>query len=266
MPGDRDRRSGVTGVPSADVEIPIAEFRAALFDMDGVVTRTAVIHAAAWKQLFDEYFAQRRDRGDPEVAPFDIDEDYRAYVDGRPRYDGVEAFLASREITLPWGEPDDLPDRESICGLGNRKDAYFWERVRKQGVQAYESTVGLIEELRRLGCKVGIFSASRNAESVLRAAGVAKLFDKKVDGNDADAKGLRGKPDPAMLLALSALLGAEPARGIVFEDAIAGVQAGHSGGFGLVIGINRGSVAGTLLAHGADREVSDLAQVRLLSP
>jgi len=249
---------------SPDIEIRVADFDAALFDMDGVVTQTAVVHAAAWKQLFDEYLEQRRARGAPDVAPFDVGEDYRAYVDGRPRYDGVEAFLASRGIRLPPGDQNDPPDRETIRGLGNRKDVYFWERVRKEGVRAYESTVELIGEMRRLGRKTGIFSASRNAEAVLNTAGVRELFDAKMDGNDAEARGLRGKPDPAMLLALSAALGTEPARGIVFEDAIAGVQAGQSGGFGMVIGINRGAPPGTLLSHGADREVADLAEVRLV--
>ena len=246
------------------VDIRVVDIDAALFDMDGVVTRTAVVHAAAGKQLFDEYLAQRERVGAPPVARFDIDNDYRTYVDGRSRYDGIEAFLASRGISLPRGSSDDPPDRETICGLGNRKDTYFWQRVHEQGVQPYESTVELIRKLRSLGRKTGIFSASRNAEAILRAAGVRELFDAKVDGNDAEARGLRGKPDPAMLLALSAALAVQPTRAIVFEDAIAGVEAGRAGGFGLVIGINRGVHAGTLLAHGADREVADLADAHVI--
>jgi beta-phosphoglucomutase family hydrolase len=246
------------------VTIAAADFDAALFDMDGVITRTAVVHAAAWKQLFDEYREDRVRRGLPPFAPFDIDADYRRHVDGRPRYDGVAAFLASRSIILPYGSRDDGQTAETVCGLGNRKDALFWDRVRRDGVEAYPSTRALIEEFRAAYVRVGVFSASRNAEAVLDAAGVRGLFDEKVDGVDADALGLRGKPDPAMLLELARRLNVDPARGVVFEDALAGVEAGRAGGFGLVVGVNRSSgAAGDLLAHGAHVEVADLAEVTL---
>ena len=245
------------------VTISLREIDAALFDMDGVVTRTAEVHAAAWKQLFDEYLAGRIRRGLPAFAPFDIDDDYRRYVDGRPRYDGVAAFLASRGIILPQGTPADDAVAETVCGLGHRKDALFWARVRAHGVEAYASTVALITRLREAGEPVGIFSASRNAGAVLAAAGVDQLFDAKVDGVDAADLGLRGKPDPAMLLELARRLHADPLRCLVFEDAIAGVEAGRAGGFRLVVGVNRSPAAGDLVAHGAHVEVTDLSEVEI---
>jgi trehalose 6-phosphate phosphatase len=239
------------------------EFDAAIFDMDGVVTQTATIHAAAWKRLFDEYLAERVERGENGFGPFDIDVDYRRYVDGRPRYDGVEAFLASRRVYLPRGSSEDPPDRETVCGLGNRKDAYFLGQAESEGVHTYEGTVQLIRQLRDYGVKIGIFSASRHAESVLRAAGVIDLFDERIDGIRAEELGLPGKPRPDVLLELTRRVKSSPARTVVFEDAIAGVQAGHAGGFPLVIGINRGGSPGLLRQQGADLEVSDLDEVEV---
>jgi len=247
----------------ADPRVVIAatDFDAGLFDMDGVITQTAAVHAAAWKQLFDAYSEERVRRGLQGYAPFDIDVDYRRYVDGRPRYDGVAAFLASRGIVLPRGSPDDDPAVETVCGLGNRKDAYFWERVRRDGVQTYPTTVALIHDLKSAGVRAGVFSASRNAEAILSAAGVVSMFDARVDGVDAERLRLPGKPDPAMLIELARRLRAAPSRAAVFEDAIAGVQAGRAGGFRLVVGVNRSSDAGSLLANGADVEVRDLGEV-----
>jgi alpha,alpha-trehalase len=238
-------------------------FDAALFDMDGVVTDTAETHAAAWKQLFDEYRNERVGRGFPGYAPFDIDSDYRQFVDGRPRYDGVTVFLASRGIVLPPGRPSDEPTAETVSGLGNRKERYFWDRVRLDGVRPYPSTVALVHQMNSTGMKIGVFSASRNAGRILAAAGVESLFDQRVDGADAAALGLAGKPDPSMLVELAKRLRVEPQRCVVFEDAIAGVHAGRAGGFGMVIGVNRSSATGALLQHGADVEVTDLAEVEV---
>ena len=244
--------------------IPLARFQAAIFDMDGVITQTAAVHAKAWKRMFDEYLERRaKARGDGGFEPFDIDDDYRRYVDGKPRYDGAQAFFASRGIDLPWGDGNDPPDRDTVCGLGNRKQAYFQEEVRAHGVRPYASTVTFIRALRAAGRKTGVFSASKNASGVLRAAGVLELFDDCVDGVVAEDLGLKGKPDPAMLLELARRLGAAPAATMVFEDAIAGVQAGHRGGFGLVVGVNRSGHDGALAQEGADIEITDLADLAI---
>ncbi len=247
----------------ASVILNARDFDAAIFDMDGVVTQTATVHAAAWKRLFDEYLVERTKRGKSSFEPFDIDVDYRRYVDGRPRYDGVEAFLASRGVSLARGSPTDPPDLETVCGLGNRKDAYFLARAESEGVRAYEGTVHLIWRLRDNGVKTGVFSASRNAETVLRAAAVIDLFDDGIDGVRAEQLVLPGKPRPDVLLELTRLLGSTPARTVVLEDAIAGVQAGHAGHFRLVVGINRSGRPGILAEQGADLEVSDLDEVEL---
>jgi beta-phosphoglucomutase family hydrolase len=245
------------------VQISRVRFDAVIFDMDGVVTRTATLHAAAWKRLFDEVLAV--EVGPWEVLrPFDIEDDYRRYVDGKSRFDGVVSFLRSRGICLPYGKASDPPTETTVYGLGNRKDVYFWHLVEERGVEVFESTVQLIRDLKAIGISVGIFSASRNATSILKAANVLALFDAKVDGVDADALGLKGKPDPAMLLELTRKLGSTPARTVVVEDAIAGVEAGRAGGFGLVIGVNRSPDHGRLIASGANIEVSDLAAVTAL--
>lgn len=247
----------------ADVCISRSRIDAVLFDLDGVVTRTATVHAAAWKRLFDEYLARRaRPVGAP-FRPFDIDADYRLYVDGKPRYDGVRAFLRSRGITLDDGAPSDPPGRETVCGLGNLKDRYFAEHLAQHGVEPYESTLALIGALRARGIRTAVVSASKNCAAVLEAAGVGDRFDARVDGNDAEALRLPGKPSPATYLEAARRLGVAPARAAVVEDAIAGVQAGGAGGFGLVIGVNRASPPGALLAEGAGVEVRDLGEVRL---
>ena len=242
------------------VELARSRLDAVIFDVDGVVTRTASVHAAAWKELFDAFLRSRLAAGEA-LRPFDAEEDYRRYVDGKPRYDGVESFLASRGISLPRGEPGDPPEAETVCGLGNRKDAYFWRLVERDGVAPFETTVDLVRRLRAAGVKTGVFSASRNAEAVLAAAGVRDLFDAKVDGRDAEELGLAGKPDPAMLLELARRLGVAPERTAVVEDAIAGVEAGRAGGFALVIGVNRSAKPGRLLASGAGVAVADLSEV-----
>jgi len=241
--------------------IPLGAIDAVIFDMDGVVTDTARVHAAAWKELFDAYLAERV----PGSNPFS-DDDYRRYVDGKPRYEGVRSFLASRAITLPDGDPSDPPDRETICGLGNRKDAAFLDRLRAQGAEAYPSTIGLIRSMRARGIRTAVISASRNMKEVLASAGVGPLFDAAVDGLEAERLGLPGKPDPAVFLEAARRLGVPPGRAAVVEDALAGVAAGRKGDFGSVIGVDRTGHADDLRAAGADIVVSDLAEVGLGAP
>ena len=249
---------------SPPVTISKTQFDAVIFDLDGVVTKTATVHAAAWKRLFDEYLEVRAAREGKPFPPFDADSDYRRYVDGKPRYDGVVSFLESRGISLAYGDPGDPPDKETVCGLGNRKNRYFTQHLTEHGVDAYESTVDLIQDVRATGMKTAIFSASRNCEAVLKAANVSELFDAKVDGVDADELGLPGKPDPAVLLEAARRLEVAPGRATIVEDAIAGVQAGHAGSFGLVIGVNRSGETGVLRKNGADVEVTDLKEVTMV--
>ncbi len=232
-----------------------------IFDMDGVVTKTASVHAAAWKRLFDDYLRERAAHDGKPFQPFDADAEYRHYVDGKPRYDGVTSFLESRGISLPFGDPDDPPDRETVCGLGNRKNSYFQQHLLEHGAEVYDSTVDLIAGLRASGIKTAIISASKNCADVLNAAQVSRLFDARVDGVDAADLGLPGKPDPAIFLEAARRLNVVPESGVVVEDAIAGVQAGRNGHFGLVIGVNRSGEAGVLRQNGADFEVTDLAEV-----
>lgn len=243
----------------ARVKLAPSRIDAVLFDVDGVVTRTADLHAAAWKEVFDPFLRSRLQPGE-RFRPFDMQE-YRLYVDGKPRYDGVESFLAARGIRLPRGEPADPPEAETVCGLGNRKDAFFQRLLESGRIRPFESTVALVRRLRRAGLKAGVFSASRNAASVLSAAGVRDLFDALVDGRDAEALALPGKPHPASLLELARRLGVAPARAAVVEDAVAGVAAARAGGFVLVVGVNRSAQPGRLLAAGADVEVADLREV-----
>ena len=241
--------------------IPRDKFDAFIFDMDGVVTRTATLHFAAWKRLFDDFLSARLVPGDV-LKPF-TQEDYLQYVDGKPRYDGVNDFLRSRGVRLPYGKPDDPPSNASVCGLGNRKYVYFWQIVGERGVDVFASTIEMIQALKGAGIKTGIFSASTNAKRILTAGGVLDLFDARVDGEVAGELALRGKPQPDMLLELTRRLGTVPKRTAVVEDALAGVQAGRAGGFALVVGVNRTPTAGRLLQAGADVEVGDLGELEL---
>ncbi len=235
---------------------------AVIFDLDGVITDTASVHAAAWKQMFDRFLADRPAREGEDQHPFS-GEDYYLYVDGKPRYDGVESFLASRGISLPRGRRGDPPAAQTVCGLGNRKDELFLAVLRERGVAPFPSSVELLRQLRASGIRTAIISASRNCAEVLEAAGVAELFDARVDGIDADELGLSGKPDPAVFVEAARRLGVEPLRAAVVEDALAGVQAGRRGDFGLVIGVDRGGHAEALRERGADAVVGDLAEVRV---
>ncbi|MDX1650548.1 MAG: beta-phosphoglucomutase family hydrolase [Myxococcota bacterium] len=231
-----------------------------VFDMDGVLTATALVHARAWKEMFDGYL-ERRGEG---AAPFDIEEDYRRHVDGVPRYDGVRRFLASRGIRLEEGDPGDPPERETVCGLGNRKNRLFLEHLRREGPERFEDGVALVQSLREARVPVAVISASRNAGEVLDRAGIDGLFDARVDGVVADEAGLAGKPAPDVFLEAARRLGAGPARTVVVEDARAGVEAGRRGGFGQVIGVARRGGAEALREAGADVVVRELSEIAVV--
>jgi trehalose-phosphatase len=241
------------------VTLSRSDYDAVIMDMDGVVTKTAKVHAATWKALFDEY--RKRSRG--EWEPFDPDVDYRRYVDGKPRYDGVKSFLKSRNINLPYGSPEDDPDKETVCGLGNRKNALFQDRLKKQGVDIYEPGVRLVKQLNDARFKTAVVSSSKNCAAVLKAAGISDLFHARVDGVESEKLGLKGKPDPDIFVEAARRLGAEPERSVVVEDAIAGVQAGKKGKFGCVIGVDRTGHAKDLRDNGADVVVADLSEVEI---
>lgn len=242
--------------------ISARDFDAVIFDLDGVVTDTARTHACAWKKTFDAYL-EGRSGGEASFQPFDVSTDYPRYVDGKPRLDGVRDFLESRGIELPPGSPDDPPGRETVCGLGNRKNRLFRQALREEGVEVYETSVQLIRALRSEGVKTAVVSSSRNAAAVLEAADIAGLFDAKVDGVDAEQMGLEGKPSPDLFLEAAHRIGVAPERAVVVEDAVAGVSAGRKGGFGLVVGVDRAGQAGSLREQGADFVVEDLGSLRL---
>ena len=234
---------------------------ACLFDLDGVLTRTATVHAAAWKQMFDAYLLDRsRQTGEP-FRPFEIATDYAAYVDGRLRQDGVRAFLASRGIELPEGSADDPATVQTVHGLGTRKNDLVLDLLRRDGVEVYEGSVQFVEAARDAGLRRAIVSASKNCQEVLAAAGIENLFEVRIDGVVAERDQLRGKPAPDMFLAAAEALGVAPAHGAVFEDAVAGVEAGRAGGFGWVVGVDRVGQADALRSHGADVVVSDLSEL-----
>jgi beta-phosphoglucomutase family hydrolase len=231
-----------------------------LFDLDGVLTSTAVLHRAAWRETFDD-FLQRRDG--PGFAPF-TDRDYAEYVDGRPRADGVRTFLTSRGIVLPEGEPDDPPTANTVHGVGNRKNELIKKVIREQGVSAYPGSVRYLQAARDAGLKIGVVTSSANGGEVLDAAGLSPMIQARIDGLVITRDRLAGKPAPDSFLAGAQALGVSPAQAAVFEDALAGVQAGRAGGFGYVVGVDRAGQADQLLAHGADVVVEELDE--LLEP
>jgi beta-phosphoglucomutase family hydrolase len=233
----------------------VTGYRALLFDLDGVITRTATVHAAAWKRLFDEFLGPRGG------APFDIATDYPRYVDGRPRYDAVSSVLESRGIVLPYGSPADPPGEDTVCALGNAKNRLFTEELQRHGVEVFDDTVALVRAARRHGRRTAVVSASENCADILRRAGLLGLFDATVSGLDVARLGLRGKPAPDTFLRAADLLGVPPAEAVVFEDALSGVQAGRAGGFGLVVGVDRGGASDALLRSGADIACSDLRRL-----
>lgn len=242
------------------VAIDIERFRAVVFDLDGVITDTAKVHEVAWKRLFDEALGELE--GAVDRRPFD-GEDYRKYVDGRSRVDGVETFLASRGTRLPRGRADDQPSAATAWALANRKNEFFLTALASEGVRAFPSSVALVERLRAKALGIAVVTASQNRSEVLAAAGIENLFDVHVDGLDAAALGLAGKPDAAMFLEAARRLGVGPAHAVVVEDALAGVSAGRRGGFGLVIGVDRLGDPGSLADAGADAVVSDLAEIEV---
>ena len=234
---------------------------ACLFDLDGVLTQTAKVHAAAWKRMFDDYLRERAERTGEQCRPFDVDSDYNQFVDGKPRFDGVRSFLESRGIELAFGAPDDPPEAETIAGLGNRKNEIVLDLIRREGVQPYAGSVRYVHAARDAGLARAVVSSSTNCRDVLESAGILDLFDQIVDGCVAEEEGLRGKPAPDTFLAGARLVGVGARRAVVFEDAVAGVEAGRAGGFGCVVGVDRVGHADALRSHGADVVVQDLAEL-----
>jgi beta-phosphoglucomutase family hydrolase len=234
---------------------------ACLFDLDGVLTQTARVHAAAWKEMFDAYLAEWARRTGRPFVPFDSAADYDRYVDGKPRADGTRSFLESRGIQLPEGSPDDPTTSETIRGLSNRKNEILLTLLRTQGVQVYPGSVRYLDAVRTAGLARAVVSASANTQDVLRGAGLAGQFEVVIDGIVADREHLRGKPAPDPYLAAAKRLGVAPERAAVFEDALAGVEAGRSGGFGFVVGVDRVGQRDALLEHGATIVVNDLEEL-----
>ena len=234
---------------------------ACLFGTDGVVTQTAAVHAAAWKEMFDEFLRGYAQRTGTEFVPFDPHHEYDAYVDGKPRLDGTRSFLESRGIDLPEGTPDDPPGTPTLHGLSNRKNNLVLAKIAGGGVQVYEGSIAYITAVREGGIATAIVSASANTRLVLDSAGIAGLFDARIDGVIAKQRGLRGKPAPDTFLAAAEALGVPAAHAVVFEDAQAGVAAGHAGHFALVVGVDRVGQAAELREHGADIVVKDLSEL-----
>src|SRR5207253_5606505 len=235
--------------------------RACLFDLDGVLTQTAKVHAAAWKEMFDGYLRERAETSDERFVPFDPVMDYDDYVDGKPRYDGVRSFLSARGIALPEGEETDPPDAETVAGLGNRKNEIVLRMIRHDGVEAYEGSVRYVRAAREAGLARAVVSSSSNCREVLVAAGIDDLFEQRIDGIVAERDHLKGKPAPDTFVAGAHALGVVPKQAAVFEDALAGVAAGRAGGFAYVVGVDRVGQAEALREHGADVVVSDLAEL-----
>ena len=234
---------------------------ACLFDLDGVLTDTAKVHAAAWKQMFDAYLQDRAKRTGQPFVPFDAKQDYDEYVDGKPRYDGVRSLLAARGIELPEGRPDDASDRETICGLGNRKNEIVLRMIRENGVDPYPGSVRYLKAAVDAGLRRAVVSSSTNCQDVLEAAGIEDYLEERIDGIVAEREHLKGKPAPDTYLAGARALGVGPGEAAVFEDALAGVEAGRAGSFGFVVGVDRVGQADALRAHGADTVVRDLAEL-----
>ena len=235
--------------------------RACLFDLDGVLTETAKVHAAAWKEMFDSYLRSRAERDGSQLVVFDVVDDYDTYVDGKPRADGTRSFLESRGIRLPEGEPDDPPDAETVQGLGNRKNEIVLRRIHDDGVTPYPGSVRYVHAARDAGLRRAVVSSSTNCHDVLVAAGIADLFDERIDGLVAEREHLSGKPAPDTYLAGAQAVGVAPGEAAVFEDALAGVEAGRAGRFAAVVGVDRVGQADALAEHGATVVVRDLAEL-----
>ncbi len=235
-------------------------FEAVIFDLDGVITRTAATHFAAWKKMFDGYLQHStKENGEP-FREF-TRKDYLSYVDGKPRYEGVASFLESRGIQLPWGTPGDAPVKETICGLGNKKNDFFVDVLAKEGAEVFPSTVRLIRALEGAGIKLGVASSSKNCKAILEAVHLQDTFGARVDGVVSEKQGLKGKPEPDIFTTACEMLGVSPSKSVVVEDVVSGVQAGEKGEFGLVLGIARTKNGDELLGNGAGAVVSDLEEI-----
>ena len=248
---------------SVKASVTAANFDAVLFDLDGVLTATAKVHAACWKKTFDDYLQQRAAKSGEPFQPFDLEKDYNLYVDGKPRYEGVKSFLESRGINLPYGDPGDSPDKETICGIGNRKEELVIATLKNEGVEVYPGSVAWVKHLRQAGIKTAVVSSSKNCLAVLQAGSIDGLFDVRVDGHVVEDQKLPGKPAPDTYLHAADLLGVSAKRSVVVEDALSGVQAGRNGHFGLVLGVNRlgPDHAADLIKNGADMVVNDLQEM-----
>jgi len=239
----------------------VYHFDAVIFDLDGVVTQTAVVHASAWKAMFDEYLRLREKRDGEPFKEFTHENDYLPYVDGKPRYKGVESFLESRGIHIDFGDKSDEPGKETVCGLGNQKNVKFVEVLKKDGAEVYQSTVDLIRDLKTKGVRIGVASSSANCQYILQSTGLEDLFETRVDGVVSAELGLKGKPEGDIFVTAAKNVDTKPDRAIVVEDAVSGVQAGANGGFGLVIGIARENNKEELKSNGADVVISDFANI-----
>lgn len=267
LPYGRDLAHGYASSTSEAIRMilfPIDRLDVVIFDMDGVVSDTARVHERCWKRVFDDFLRRRSDRGDEVLRPF-TEDDYTHYVDGKPRYDGVESFLTSRHISLARGAPSDPPGHGTVCALGNLKDLDFERAVTEEGVTLFQSTITFLRSLRAHHVRTALISSSRHARAILTAAHIEDLFDTIVDGLDAEALSLPGKPDPEIFLTAARRLRVTPIRAGVVEDALAGVEAGRRGGFGFVVGIGRTSDGRDLIDHGADVAVNDLSELELPS-
>ena len=252
MPGAGPRTASSLGLPE--------QVRACLFDLDGVLTETAKVHAAAWKEMFDAFLKARADKGGEPFVAFD-EADYDSYVDGKTRADGTRSFLESRHIELPDGAPGDQAGAETVNGLGNAKNEIVLRKIREDGVEAYAGSVRYVRAVRAAGLHRAVVSSSANCAAVIAAAGIAELFEIRIDGVTVKADHLAGKPAPDTFLAAVRALGVDPDQAAVFEDALSGVEAGRAGGFGFVVGVDRVGQAEALRAHGADTVVGDLAEL-----
>ena len=238
-------------------------FDAVIFDLDGVVTKTAVVHAAAWKAMFDEFLRSRAQKAGEPFKEFTYEEDYLTYVDGKPRYKGVQSFLESRGIHLDFGDPSDGTDKETVCSLGNRKNIKFVEALKTEGAEVYQTTVDLIRDLISKGIRIGVASSSANCQYILQSTGLEALFETRVDGVVSRELGLKGKPEGDIFVTAAKNVGANPDRAIIVEDAVSGVQAGVNGGFGLVIGVARENNQDDLKSNGADVVIDDFAGITI---
>jgi alpha,alpha-trehalase len=236
-------------------------FDAVIFDLDGVITDTAAVHAGAWKEMFDTFLKEQTKPENGTFQPFDKAEDYLRYVDGKPRHEGIVDFLSSRNIEIPYGNPDDPPQKNTVCGLGNRKNRLFHKRLKENSVGVFDSSIRFIRDLRASNVRSAVVSSSKNCRTILEIAGIAELFETIVDGRDAAERKLKGKPEPDIFLEAASQLGVRPQRAAVVEDALAGVQAGKLGHFACVIGVDRCDQATALEKHGADVVVKDLCEI-----